>query len=139
MAVPRGERPLESGDGLVVDFARDLRALREKAGSPTYRALSARAHYSAAALSDAANGRKLPSLPVRTAYVTACGGDTTEWENRWRKIAAELTATAKNAATDGERAPYLGLTSFQQEDADLFFGRDSLVDELLDRLSRRRF
>ena len=55
VAVPRGERPLEPGDGVVVRFARDLRLLREKAGAPTYRALSARAHYSAAALSEAAS------------------------------------------------------------------------------------
>jgi hypothetical protein len=48
-----GERPLDPGDGVVVEFARDLRLLREKAGAPTYRDLSARAHYSAAALSEA--------------------------------------------------------------------------------------
>ena len=90
--VPRGERPLELGDGVVTVFARDLRLLREKAGTPTYRMLSGRAHYSAAALSEAAGGHKLPSLPVTLAYVAACGGDTAEWETRWRTTAAELAA-----------------------------------------------
>src|SRR5262245_28832628 len=122
VAVPRGERPLDYSDDVVVRFARDLRILREKAGSPTYRQLSAKAHYSAAALSEAASGRKLPSLPVALAYVAGCDGDIAEWENRWRTIASELTATKATPAGDG--APYVGLTAFQQEDADRFFGRD---------------
>jgi WD40 repeat protein len=137
--VPRGERPLGEGAGPVVDFARDLRALREQAGLPTYRELSARAHYSAAALSEAAGGRKLPSLPVTIAYVTACGGDTTEWEKRWRTTTAKLAAAKEHTSADVIRAPYLGLTAFRQQDADLFFGRDDLVADLLTRLVGRRF
>lgn len=140
--MPRGERPLEPGGDLVVEFARDLRLLREKAGKPTYRQLSARAHYSAAALSVAASGHKLPSLPVTLAYVAACDGDTAEWEARWRTTAAELFTT-KVDAPDGEddttQAPYVGLAAFQQEDADRFFGRDKLATDLLTRLRQRRF
>jgi WD40 repeat protein len=141
VAVPRGERPLEPGDDLVVRFARDMRLLREKAGTPTYRELSARAHYSVAALSEAASGRKLPSLPVMTAYVAACGGDTAEWERRWRTTAAELAATKAGAPGegDGDRAPYVGLAAFQPEDAGRFFGRGKLVDDLVARLRKRRF
>lgn len=139
--MPRAERPLESGDDVVVQFARDLRLLREKAGSPTYRELSARVHYSAASLSDAAGGRKLPSLSVTLAYVTGCGGDIADWETRWRRTAAELTAATLDPflADDGAAAPYVGLTAFQQEDADRFFGRDNLVADLMSRLTRRRF
>jgi hypothetical protein len=141
VAVPRGERPLEPGDGVVVGFARDLRLLREKAGTPTYRDLGARAHYSAAALSEAASGRKLPSLAVTIAYVAACGGDTAEWEARWRATAAELAAAKAPVPGegDGERAPYVGLAAFQQEDADRFFGRDELVADLVRRLRNGRF
>ncbi|MEV6447829.1 hypothetical protein [Amycolatopsis sp. NPDC051716] len=141
VAVPRGERPLEGGDGVVVRFARDLRKLREKAGRPTYRELGARAHYSAAALSEAAGGRKLPTLSVTVAYVAACGGDTAEWATRWRTTAAELAATnAEPSDTNGQgQAPYLGLAAFEQEDADRFFGRGELVADLVNRVHRRRF
>lgn len=141
--MPRGERPLEGGDGVVVRFARDLRLLREKAGSPTYRELGARVHYSAASLSEAAGGRKLPSLSVTVAYVAGCGGDTGEWEARWRATAAELAASEvaepDEGDDDGGRAPYVGLVAFQEEDADRFFGRDMLVTELLARLRQCRF
>jgi hypothetical protein len=136
-AMPRGERPLETSDCVKVRFARDLRLLREKAGSPTYRELSAKAHYSPASLSEAAGGRKLPSLPVTMAYVTACGGDPDEWEARWRKIAEELMSARVEPAAS--RAPYVGLTTFHQEDAALFFGRETLVADLKRRMRQHRF
>lgn len=139
--MPRAERPLDSSDDVVVQFARDLRFLREKAGSPTYRELSARVHYSAASLSDAAGGRRLPSLSVALAYVAGCGGDIAEWEARWRRVAVELTAVKldQSVADDGAAAPYVGLAAFQQEDADRFFGRDNLIADLMSRLTQRRF
>lgn len=126
----RQERPLEPGNDVITGFAADLRALRHEAGNPPYRALAARAHYSAASLSDAASGRKLPSLAVTLAYVGACGGDVAEWEERWRDLAG--------SATDDAPAPYVGLAAFQVEDTERFFGRDDLVDDLLTRLNDRR-
>jgi hypothetical protein len=72
--VPRPERPLDPGDDPLTEFAAELRRLRESAGNPTYRELGRRAHYSAGTLSEAAGGRKLPSLAVTLAYVRACGG-----------------------------------------------------------------
>ena len=86
----RGESPLDAGDGVLLSLAADLRRLRDKAGGPTYRVLSARAHYSVATLSAAAAGHKLPSLAVTLAYVRACGGDPAQWERRWHAVAAEL-------------------------------------------------
>ncbi len=139
--MPRGERPLEGGDAAVLRFARDLRLLREKAGRPPYRELGARAHYSAAALSEAAGGRKLPTLSVTMAYVAACGGDTAEWATRWRAIAAESAAeNAEPAGTnDQAQAPYPGLAAFERDDADRFFGRGALVADLVNRVHRHRF
>ncbi|GAA3071195.1 helix-turn-helix domain-containing protein [Streptosporangium carneum] len=140
-ALPRGERPLDAGDGALLRFAAELRTLREKAGSPPYRTLARRAHYSVATLSGAAAGRKLPSLAVTLAYVDACGGDLAEWERQWHAVAAELagsdTAAAGGTASQ-EEPPYVGLVAFQREDADLFFGRERLVEELAARLSKRR-
>lgn len=47
----RKERPLEGEDGPLRQFAAALRRLRHEAGSPPYRDLAARAHYSVATLS----------------------------------------------------------------------------------------
>ncbi|MFI9818001.1 nSTAND1 domain-containing NTPase [Saccharothrix variisporea] len=128
----RSESPLPAGE--LGAFAADLRALRLKAGAPTYRQLSRAAHYSAAALSEAANGRKLPSLAVTLAYVKACGGDVAAWEARWRELADE-----RPPGLDDHAPPYAGLACFQVDDADRFFGRDDLVRELTGLVARRRF
>jgi hypothetical protein len=90
--MPRKERELDDSDDPLVVFARDLRELREGAGRPPYRELAGRAHFSAAALCDAAGGRRLPTLPVTTAYVRACGGRVEDWEQRWHRLDAELRA-----------------------------------------------
>lgn len=133
----RAERPLDDGDGPLSEFAEDLRQLRVRAGRPAYRELSRRAHYSAAALSEAASGRKLPSLALTRAYVEACGGDTEGWTRRWHDLAAELVTGNGNG--DSEWAPYVGLGVFQEQDAERFFGRERLVAELVERVARRRF
>ncbi|SFR28668.1 WD40-like Beta Propeller Repeat [Lentzea waywayandensis] len=129
--MPRTERPLDCEDTELGRFAADLRKLREKAGKPSYRALASRAHYSAATLSDAAGGKKLPSLAVTLAYVKACGGDEEEWEQRWRDIAAPPEPTGE--------APYVGLKAFQKEDADRFHGREKLTAKLVELTHARPF
>jgi WD40 repeat protein len=130
----RRERPLATGDDAITAFAADLRALRVRAGNPPYRELAARAHYSAASLSEAASGRKLPSLAVARAYVAACGGDVAEWEARWHDIAGD----AEPEPPDDAASPYVGLAAFQVEDTDRFFGRDDLVEELWRKLGEHR-
>ncbi|MFD9701188.1 hypothetical protein [Lentzea sp. NPDC059081] len=131
----RGESPLVEGDGPLLDFARDLRLLREKAGKPTYRVLSGRAHYSEAALSQAAAGRKLPSLDVTLAYVRACSGDADEWEARWHEV---RTALEPPEPPDLGGSPYTGLAAFTAEDAETFFGREALVEKVLGLLAGQR-
>ncbi|NGY60540.1 hypothetical protein G7043_16550 [Lentzea sp. NEAU-D13] len=132
--MPRPERPLDSDDDELLRFAADLRLLREKAGKPTYRELSKAAHYSVTVLSEAAGGRKLPSLAVTTAYVHACGGDVEQWRRRWHEVAE----SAKPADPERE-PPYLGLGAFQAEDASRFFGREKLVGQLLEKCAERSF
>ncbi|QFZ18948.1 nSTAND1 domain-containing NTPase [Saccharothrix syringae] len=121
-------------------FAAELRALRVTAGRPTYRELAGRAHYSPSALSDAAGGRKLPSLDLTLAYVRACGGDEETWRRRWHEVADLLVREEAPAppAPEGP-APYVGLAAFDTGDADRFAGREAVVDKLLDRLTRQRF
>ncbi|MFI6099386.1 hypothetical protein ACIA8G_27845 [Lentzea sp. NPDC051213] len=133
--MPRPERPLGPEDSALLMFAADLRRLREKAGKPTYRELSRQAHYSVTVLSDAASGRKLPTLAVTLAYVEACGGHAGEWRERWHELSEELAAPP----AEGVRSPYLGLAAFQVEDSDRFFGRDALVAELVRRVREQRF
>ncbi|GLZ31740.1 hypothetical protein Lesp02_39280 [Lentzea sp. NBRC 105346] len=142
--MPRRERPLELDGSAPVEFAVDLRRLREAAGSPTYRELASRSGYSVTTLADAAGGRKLPSLEVTLAYVRACDGDIADWERRWHSVAAELNAVpvaepAEYAPEDWNGAPYVGLSAYRAEDADRFFGRERLVDDLVKRISRHRF
>ncbi|WP_410671088.1 hypothetical protein [Amycolatopsis sp. cmx-4-68] len=133
---------MEPGDDLLTEFAADLRRLREKAGNPTYRELGRRAHYSAGTLSEAAGGRKLPSLAVTLAYVRACGGVPGEWEERWHAVAGESRRDGGDSPAEpesGETPPYVGLSAFSCGDANRFFGRERLVEKLVARLSRQRF
>ena len=79
-------------DGLD-SFARDLRALRSKA-ELDYPEMAEASHYTMKTLVSAAGGLRLPTLPVAVAYVRACGGNVAEWEERWQKLAAKITADA---------------------------------------------
>jgi hypothetical protein len=132
--MPRHERPLESEDTPLLRFAGDLRRLRRSAGQPSYRELGKRINYSAAALSDALSGRRLPTFAVTVALVRACHGDIDEWTERWRLLAA-----AQHGSGSGSSAPYVGLAPYQVTDADRFFGREALTDTLLTLIDQRPF
>ena len=84
--------------GAVQAFAAGLRALREAAGTPSYRRLAQAAHYSPTALSSAAAGHDLPSLDVTVAFVQACGGDPAAWTERWHEASGALPAPAGESA-----------------------------------------
>ncbi|MGW2329870.1 nSTAND1 domain-containing NTPase [Streptomyces sp. NPDC001700] len=118
-------------------FAAGLRALRESAGRPTYRTMAQRTRYGVTTLSQAAAGKQLPTRAVALAYVKACGGDLIEWERRWSEASAELAAEV--AADETARPPYRGLTRFEPGDAELFFGRDRLVERLVELNRKHRF
>jgi WD40 repeat protein/energy-coupling factor transporter ATP-binding protein EcfA2 len=142
----RPERPIDPTAGPLQQLAYDLRQLRQADGNPSYKKLSGRVPYSVTALSEAAGGDIFPTLDVTLAYVTACGGDRAEWEARWRAAEQQLAANGQRAtadqaseATEAQNAPYLGLTAFQSDDADRFFGRKGVVDDLLERLKKKSF
>jgi hypothetical protein len=69
-------------------FLADLRALRGTAALG-YDELAARAHYPGDILKQAENGPSLPGLPILAAYVRACDGNVSEWEERWRRLGYE--------------------------------------------------
>lgn len=52
-------------------------------------------------------------------------------------IIKQITTTFQPKKFDG-RCPYKGLDVFEEEDADLFFGRDKLVDDLVNRVKGSR-
>jgi len=87
-------------DGLE-SFARDLRALRAKA-ELDYPEMAEASHYTMKTLVSAAAGLRLPTLPVAVAYVRACGGNVAEWEERWQKLAAKVTADAAKKHGDDD-------------------------------------
>lgn len=86
----RREQPLDPTSGPVARLACELRKLRQEAGTPTYRMMAGRVHYSTATLAQAAAGDRLPSLAVTLAYVQACGGDREHWRRRWEGISEEV-------------------------------------------------
>jgi hypothetical protein len=90
----RPERPLDASSGPIPALAHDLRMLRHRAGNPSYRELARKALFSPSVLSSAADGRRLPTLAVTLAFVSACGGDLVAWERRWREIAEQSRITA---------------------------------------------
>ncbi|MDV9176917.1 XRE family transcriptional regulator, partial [Streptomyces sp. W16] len=139
--MPRRERPLEPGEGPLPEFAAGLRQLRRKAGNAPYRTLAERVHYSISTLSSAAAGQRLPTLAVTLAYVRACDGDVEEWERRWRETAGRLGEgdAVLGEADESGTPPYAGLRPFREQDAEWFFGRERLVEELAERLERQRF
>ncbi|WP_338898520.1 helix-turn-helix domain-containing protein [Streptomyces sp. TG1A-60] len=135
----RREVPVDPGAGPVQRFAFELRKLRTEAGGLTYRAMARQAGYSITTLSQAAGGDQLPTLPVALAFVRACGGDPAEWETRWHQAAEEAAAFDPDDDGAGSEPPYRGLSRFETDDSDLFFGRDRLTTELVGLLRRRRF
>jgi hypothetical protein len=98
----RPEKALNGTNDPIAAFAHDLRELRKRAGSPSYRELARTALFAPSVLSSAASGHRLPTLPVTLAFVASCGGDRTSWERRWRKVAGNVGAPAESR---DERAP----------------------------------
>ncbi|NUR03555.1 MAG: helix-turn-helix domain-containing protein [Streptomyces sp.] len=131
----RPETPLDPGAGPIPRFADELRLLRREAGSPTYRLMARRVRLSVTALSQAASGKRLPTLEVVRGYAQACGADPEVWERRWEAAAADVAAADRG---DGD-APYLGLARFEAGDRGLFFGREGLVKDLLALVREHRF
>lgn len=82
-ARPRAASARPGSDGPLARFAQQLRELRERAGSPSYREMQVRCHVSYASLYRATTGRKLPTWLVTKGFVVACGGDPAEWRPRW--------------------------------------------------------
>jgi DNA-binding NarL/FixJ family response regulator len=108
--MPRAEKPINPNRGEVARFAAALRALRDGAGTPTYRELAARTGYSVTQLSQAAAGRRVPTWQVTQAFVESCGGDVTAWQRDWERVkrAHEATAGTNDSSIYSHAAALLG-------------------------------
>ncbi|MEU0640640.1 nSTAND1 domain-containing NTPase [Streptomyces albidoflavus] len=122
---------------LITSFAAALRQLRAQAGDPALRAMTKTAQVAPASLSGATRGQRMPSLKVTLGFVRACGGDEQEWQDRWEETTARLR-TVEFADNTHRPSPYIGLRAFTLQEADLFFGRARLIDQLLDLTARSR-
>ena len=109
----RPMRPIDPAGGIVQEFAAELRQLREQAGSPPFRQLASRAHYSATTLSVACSGTALPSLDVTLALVRACDGSADDWLQRWY----EADAAAKTSVPAGQVPRPTAATNGQSAEA----------------------
>jgi tetratricopeptide (TPR) repeat protein len=92
------------GTETLAEFCEALRELRRAAGEPGYRVLARRTGYASTTLWEATSGRAVPTRPVTLAFVSACGGDTAEWERRWRRL-VEAHRPPTPAAVDAGPSP----------------------------------
>ncbi len=118
------------------ELARELTGLRVRSGL-TIRELARRLDVPSATIGGYFSGRHLPSpaqLDLFRDLLRGCGVP----EESLQLWVDALTRV--RVSTDGRvsrmPAPYRGLEAFQMEDAGLFFGRETAIAEILDRLKR---
>ncbi|OCG73575.1 helix-turn-helix domain-containing protein [Microbacterium sediminis] len=104
--------PGPDADSLAV-LAADLRALRLRAGSPTLTRLQADSGISKSGISDALNGKALPSARTLDGIVRALGAEPAEWLARRDVLAragvAPAAATAPTEAVEPRTRRRIGL------------------------------
>jgi len=103
--MPRPERPLDPEGGPVQQFAAELRAVRAKAGSPTYLRMARQTGRSRTALAEAAGGDHLPTWETVDAYLSACGQESAGWRDRWEAVRLHLDGARTASAPSGPDAP----------------------------------
>lgn len=81
----RPEEPIERDGSPVREFAFWLRDLRRTADL-TYDNMRKPTGYAPSTLQEACGGRRLPTLRVTVAFVSACGGDVEAWKDYWQTI-----------------------------------------------------
>jgi hypothetical protein len=75
-------------------FAEALRALRTRAGKPDFTTMCRATGYGRTVLSQAFNGRGVPTWPVVEALVDMLGGERDEWRERWARLQESPAADA---------------------------------------------
>src|SRR3569833_3028987 len=133
-----GERPDPARILTRRDFAAALTRLRAL-GRLAVRDVAKAADVPDGTMGDYFAGRHLPPLrPERLpGILRACGvrdpAEIAGWLEALRRVRPR-----PGPRSEETRAPYLGLRSFQVEDAEWFFGRETLTAELVARVRERR-
>jgi transcriptional regulator with XRE-family HTH domain len=123
-------------------FGARLRQVRVDAGVSVRRLAKEldRAH---STISDFENGRRLPGVEVVEQYEDYFGLARGMLGAQRERARAERLESPRDGTVDenlGEVVcPYKGLQPFESEDADVFFGRETQLDEVLARLAVARF
>ena len=123
--------PAESPDS-PERFALDLTALRTQAGR-SIRHVHRLTAIPVATLGDYFSGRHLPPAnrpEVLRKVLAACELSEDQMDAWWARLVSLHEARRRVVA----RTPYPGLRPFELEDADLYFGRASLLDQLLEQV-----
>ena len=131
----------------MADFTAALRALKVRAGNPSFQELQRRSRVPRSTLAEALKpGRSaLPRLEVVTALIQACGADTAEtaqWQRAWKSIQTAEDRRRTREAGSPEHADQAvpGSRNFLPGDLADFTGRAAETAQLLrelDRLSSR--
>lgn len=108
MKVDGSDSHVPSDDPADRSFARRLRQLRERAGTPTVGAIARKASCSAGAVSNALNGKVVPSDKVGDAILRVLGGDPDE---AWRELLDEARSYRGRGAVPAAAAPSNGRVS----------------------------
>jgi len=103
--MPRPQRDLDPNGGPLVEFARDLRALRAGAGTPKFATMARRTGRSKTALADAAGGQHLPRWETVEDFVRACDADPAPWHDRWLALRSGEAAPTGPAGPDPAASP----------------------------------
>ncbi|MCD2196235.1 helix-turn-helix domain-containing protein [Actinomycetospora endophytica] len=118
--MPRPQRELDPDGGPLVEFARDLRALRTRAGTPKFATMARRTGRSKTALADASAGQHLPRWETVEDFVRACDGDPADWYERWlalRPGVGTAGAGTSGAGTSGAGTSGAGTSGAGTSDA----------------------
>ena len=120
-------RQLRAEAGLTQEELAEAAGLSPRSVSDLERGINRTARKDTAELLAGALGLAEPARPV---FVAAARG---------RAPAEEVLAALREAAAPEGPAPgpYLGLVPFEERDAQLFYGRDELADQLVRRLAER--
>ena len=118
------------------DFAGELTLLRERAGL-TVRDVSKVTQVPVATLGGYFSGRHTPAVKppdVLQRILSACGVQDADTIEEWLDALGRVRRAPGRPAA-GAPIPYRGLASFQPEDAEWFYGRQRITEELIEQLA----
>ena len=120
------------------EFARELTLLRERAGL-TVRDVARAIDAPYTTVGGYFSGRYLPGMKPRGQFrslLEACGEVDEAVIEEWLQALSRVRRAPGRRPADAP-VPYRGLASFQPEDAEWFYGRQSLTDDLIGHLRKQ--